>query len=184
MFIYINICSDVKEVAFMKAKAWIWGTAVLAVLVATPALAAVTVLSENFEGQGWKNKWDFTPPDEWSQQEQGGNHYMAFSGQDGGRAETVRGIRVNDGELYKIQLRYRYGPAEVEWGTYKLGDLSSSASWKEVSFMKATTKQEQLQFEVRVKDTASRFHFDDVLIVRCETAVAPSSLGRVRALFR
>lgn len=168
----------------MKAKVWIFGTAALAALVAAPALAAVTVLSENFEGQGWKNKWDLTPADEWSQQEQGSNHYMAFAGQNGGRAETVRGIRVNDGELYKIKLRYRYGPADVSWGSYELGDLGSSTSWKEVSFMKATTKQEQLQFEVRVRDTASRFNFDDVLIVRCETAVAPTSLGRVRALFR
>ena len=168
----------------MRLNARIWGMATLAILVAAPALAVVTVLSENFEGQGWKNKWDFTPADEWSQQEQGSNHYMAFAGQDGGRAESTKAIRVNDGELYKIKLRYRYGPGEVEWGTYKLGDLSSAASWKEVSFMKATTKQEQLQFEVRVKDTASRFHFDDVLIVKCETAVAPTSLGRVRALFR
>jgi hypothetical protein len=172
------------EVAFMKTKLWIYGTVVLAALAAAPALAAVTVLSENFEGQGWKNKWDFTPADEWSQQEQGENKYMAFAGQEGGRAESTKVIRVNDGELYKIKLRYRYGPGEVEWGTYKLGDLSSAASWKEVSFMKATTTQEELEFEVRVKDTASRFHFDDVLIVRCETAVAPSSLGRVRALFR
>lgn len=168
----------------MKMSAWIRGTAALAILVAAPALAAITVLSENFEGQGWKNKWDFTPADEWSQQEQGENKYMAFVGQDGGRAESTKAIRVNDGELYKIKLRYRYGPGEVEWGTYKLGDLSSAASWKEVSFKKATTTQEELQFEVRVKNTASRFNFDDVLIVRCETAVSPTSLGRVRALFR
>lgn len=168
----------------MKTKLWIYGTVVLAALAAAPALAAVTVLSENFEGQGWKNKWDLTPADEWSQQEQGNNHYLAFAGQDGGSAENTKGVRVNDGELYKITLRYRYGPAEVEWGSYKLGDISSSATWKEVSFVKATTKQEQLQFEVRVRNTASRFHIDDVLIVRCETAVAPSSLGRVRALFR
>jgi hypothetical protein len=168
----------------MKAKVLILGAAAMAALAAAPALAAVTVLSENFEGQGWKNKWDLTPPDEWAQQEQGGNHYMAFAGQDGGRAESTKAIRVNDGELYKVKLRYRYGPAEVEWGPYKLGDLASSSAWKEASFMKATTKREQLQLEVRVKDTASRFHFDDVLIVRCETAVAPTSLGRVRALFR
>lgn len=168
----------------MKARVWIWGAAALAALVAVPALAAVTVLSENFEGQGWKNKWDFNPPDEWSQQEQGSNHYMAFVGQNGGRAETSKGIRVNDGELYKIKLRYRYGPGDVSWGPYELGDLASSATWKEVSFMKATTQREQLPFEVRVRDTASRFNFDDVLIVRCETAVSPTSLGRVRALFR
>jgi hypothetical protein len=168
----------------MKARVLILGTAALAILVATPALAAVTVLSENFEGQGWKNKWDFTPPDEWAQQVQGDNHYMAFAGQEGGRAETVKGVHVNDGEIYKIKLRYRYGPAEVEWGTYKLGDLASSAAWKEVSFIKATAAKEELQLEVRVRDTASRFHFDDVLIVRCETAIAPTSLGRVRALFR
>jgi hypothetical protein len=168
----------------MKAIVWILGTAALAALVAAPALAAVTVLSEDFEGQGWKNKWNLTPADAWSQQEEGQNHYMAFAGTAGGRAQSEKQIHVNDGELYKITLRYRHGPAEVEWGPYKLGDLASSATWKGVSFMKETTVKEELQFEVRVKDTASRFHFDDVLIVRCETAVAPTSLGRVRALFR
>jgi hypothetical protein len=168
----------------MKTKVWIWGAAALAALVAAPALAAVTVLSETFEGQGYKNKWTFTPAAAWSQQEQANNHYMAFAGSDGGRAESTRAIRVNDGEFYKISLRYRHGPAEVEWGPYKLGDLTSSDTWKAASFTKATTKQEQLEFEVRVPNTASRFHFDDVLIVMCETAVSPTSLGRVRALFR
>ncbi len=168
----------------MKARVWIWGAAALAALVAAPALAAVTVLSENFEGQGWKNRWDFRPAAEWSQQQEGSNHYMAFAGQNGGRAETTKGIRVNNGELYKIRLRYRYGPGDVSWGSYELGDLPSSASWRQISFMRNMTRQEQITFEVRARDTASRLHFDDVLIVRCETAVAPTSLGRVRALFR
>jgi hypothetical protein len=168
----------------MMVKVRIWGTAALAALVAAPALAAVTVLSETFEGQGYKSKWVFTPVAAWSQQEQGTNHYMAFAGSAGGQAESTKAIRVNNGELYKITLRYRHGPAEVEWGPYALGHLTASATWKRVSFMKPTTKQEQLEFEVRVPNTASSFDFDDVLIVRCETAVSPTSLGRVRALFR
>ncbi len=168
----------------MKKAVWMFAVAALAGLVAAPALAAVTVLSENFEGQGYKNKWTFTPSGAWTQQEQGTNHYMAFAGGDGGRAESTKAVRVGEDELYKITLRYRHGPAEVEWGPYLLGRVASAAAWKEVSFMRTTKKQEELEFGVGVPNTTSRFHFDDVLIVRCEPAVAPTSLGRVKALFR
>lgn len=168
----------------MKRVVWMCAVAALAGLVAAPALASVTVLSENFEGQGYKNKWTFTPSAAWTQQEQGTNHYMAFAGDSGGSAESTKAIRVDDGELYKITLRYRYGPAKVELGSYLLGHVESGSAWKEVSFMRTTKKQEELEFGIVVPGTTSRFHFDDVLIARCETAVAPTSLGRVRALFR
>jgi hypothetical protein len=168
----------------MKKMVWMCAAAALAGLVAAPALASVTVLSENFEGQGYKNKWTFTPSAAWTQQEQGSNHYMAFAGSSGGSAESTKPVRVDDGDKYKIQLRYRYGPARVEWGPYLIGRLESATSWKDVSFMRTTNKQEELAFKVVVPGTTSRFHFDDVVILRCETAVAPTSLGRVRALFR
>ncbi len=168
----------------MKRVVWICAAAALACMVAAPALASITVLSENFEGQGYKNKWTFKPSDEWTQEEQETNHYMAFAGDSGGSAESTKPVRADDGDLYKITLRYRRGPAKVEFGPYLLGRLEVAPGWKEVSFMRTTKKQEELAFKIVVPGTTSRFHFDDVLILRCETAVSPTSLGRVRALFR
>ncbi len=168
----------------MKRLVWMCAVAALAGLVAAPALASVTVLSENFEGQGYKNKWTFTPSAAWTQLEQDTNHYMAFAGDSGGSAESTKPVRADDGDLYKITLRYRRGPAEVKLGSYLLGRVALASAWKEVTFMRTTKKQEELAFEIVVPGTTSLFHFDDVLILRCETAVAPTSLGRVRALFR
>jgi hypothetical protein len=179
-----KVFSKAKEAVVMKRLVWMCAVAALAGLVAAPALASVTVLSENFEGQGYKNKWTFTPSAAWTQLEQDTNQYMAFAGDSGGSAESTKAIRVDDGDLYKITLRYRRGPAEVKLGSYLLGRVALASAWKEVTFMRTTKKQEDLAFKIVVPGTTSLFHFDDVLIARCETAVAPTSLGRVRALFR
>jgi len=168
----------------MKRTALFLALATMALGAAAPAVAAVTVLEEDFEGQGYKKKWTFAPEAAWSQMAQGTNHYMAFEGKNGGTATSNKEIRVNASEQYKITFLYRRGPATVKWGPYVLGQVAAATTWKRASFAKLTQKQERLKFQISVPNTTARFDFDDVLIVRCETAVGPASLGRIRALFR
>jgi hypothetical protein len=169
----------------MKRVLIVAAVAAFAGFVVAPAQAAVTVLSENFEDQGYKGRWTFTPSDAWTRREQGTNHYMAFAGGSRGSAESTKPVRVEDGDKYKIQLRYRHGPARVMWYPYFLSRLEYMFSWVEVSFMWTANKQEDLAFQIVVfPGTTMRLHFDDVLILRCETGVVPTSLGRVKALFK
>ncbi len=158
---------------------------VAAVLLPGAAAAATVILNENFETPDPGSRWTVWPFVEWRvRSEAGHGYYMSFSGYEGG-AESRKNVLVKKGETYKVGLDYRSNDDDVEvtWGD-KGKFIPRAADWKREEFVLIMGADRIANLRVTIGRHVRPFDFDNVLVVRCEAAVSPASLGRVKALFR
>jgi hypothetical protein len=156
-----------------------------AVLLAGAAAAATVILNEDFETPDPASRWTFWPFVEWRvRSEPGRGYYMSFSGSGGG-AESRKNVLVKKGETYKVGLDYRSSDDDVEvtWGD-KGKFIPRVGDWTRDEFVLVMGADRIANLRITIGRYARPFDFDNVLVVRCDAAVSPASLGRVKALFK
>ena len=159
--------------------------AALCALAAASVWGSEIVLYEDFEGEGSKSRWSFTPENDWERLKEGTCYYVHFSGLRGGEAVSKNIITVNPGEKYKITYRYRGGPNTLWWGNNTPYYGAYMSRWWVAMVIVDTPKAERVDFKLTVGNFRENgCDIDYVIIRRCGTAVSPTSLGRVKALFK
>jgi|GEM_PF-3197645 len=157
-----------------------------AVVFAGAAAAATVILNEDFEAPDPGSRWVFWPFGVWHlRSAPGRGYYVSFTGSSGGGTESRKSVVVKKGETYKVGLDYHFGGDEVEvtWGD-KGKVIPRAGDWKREEFVLIMGADRIANLRITIGEHAYLFDFDNVLVVRCEAAVSPASLGRVKALFR
>jgi hypothetical protein len=174
----------------------------LALLAVAPALAnPPTAVDEDFGGSqfppsGWTVDGESRT---WSWEDGGGYAKgVAECGaapDSGWTALYSPPFRVNKGTTLRVQFRYRTYCVEYETRYVRIGTWRKFMGWGQewMDFDEATTAFEvggeyQAEFVLSVAGGSyaiwAEFDVDDVVITRQNVGVDPTSLGRVRALFR
>jgi hypothetical protein len=176
-----------------------------ALICATAAMGDV-IFRQDFEGTKFPPTFWYVDYGNWTTESVGGNHYAhgwihAKSGSSGSRL----GSRQFWGRYnWKIKVSFRY----QAWKTGDfLGDIVDIDVWGKNSFRKELTYSRNWRrfswvtpelgngSHYRVffftggntaegKEGRIYFNVDDVRVEYCDTAVSPTSLGRVKALYR
>ncbi len=152
--------------------------------VAASAWGRQVVLWEDFEKVGCLNRWDEWPTENWEWKYEPLNWYFKFEGEGGGGAKSLKVVAVKKGETYKVELYTRYDSATVYWGNQSKVVPRAGGDWKAAAFAVVMPADGAAHFHLAVPAATRKFDFDDVRVTRCGVAVAPTSLGHIRALFR